>query len=137
MDLANHAAKDSMYNTPPVFPVYVIMLTLEWMKSIGGIHEIAKRNAKKAELLYSTVDRLPIFQGTTAKEDRSEMNATFVLKDTALEPAFDAMWKEAGINGIRGHRSVGGYRASMYNALPIESVQALTEVMEEFAKKNG
>ncbi|MEO8734769.1 MAG: 3-phosphoserine/phosphohydroxythreonine transaminase [Flavobacteriales bacterium] len=137
MDLANHAAKDSMYNTPPVFPIYVIMLTLEWMKSIGGIPEIAKRNAKKAELLYSTVDRLPIFQGTTAKEDRSEMNATFVLKDAALEPAFDAMWKEAGISGIRGHRSVGGYRASMYNALPIESVQALTEVMEQFAKKNG
>ena len=137
MDLANHASKDSMYNTPPVFPIYVIMLTLEWMKGIGGIVEIAKRNAAKAELLYSTVDRLSIFQGTTATEDRSEMNATFVLKDAALEPAFDAMWKEAGISGIRGHRSVGGYRASMYNALPIESVKALTEVMEEFAKKNG
>ena len=137
MDLANHAAKDSMYNTPPVFPIYVIMLTLEWMKRIGGIAEIAKRNAAKAELLYSTVDRLPIFQGTTAKEDRSEMNATFVFKDAAMEPAFDAMWKEAGISGIRGHRSVGGYRASMYNALPIESVKALTDVMEEFAKKNG
>ncbi|MEO5584410.1 MAG: 3-phosphoserine/phosphohydroxythreonine transaminase, partial [Flavobacteriales bacterium] len=87
--------------------------------------------------LYSTVDRLSIFEGTTAKEDRSEMNATFILKDAALEPGFDAMWKEAGISGIRGHRSVGGYRASMYNALPIESVKALTDVMEEFAKKNG
>lgn len=137
MDLVNHAAKNSMYNTPPVFPVYVIMLTLEWMKRIGGIAEIQKRNNAKAELLYSTVDRLPVFQGTAAKEDRSDMNATFVLKDAALEPAFDAMWKEAGINGIRGHRSVGGYRASMYNAMPIESVRALTEVMEEFAKKNG
>jgi phosphoserine aminotransferase len=83
------------------------------------------------------VDRLPIFQGTTAKEDRSDMNATFILKDAALEPAFDEMWKAAGISGIRGHRSVGGYRASMYNALPLESVMALTEVMEEFAKKNG
>lgn len=137
MDLANHAAKDSMYNTPPVFPVYVILLTLQWMKRIGGIPEIAKRNAAKAELIYGTIDRLPIFQGTTAKEDRSEMNPTFVLKDTALEPAFDALWKEAGISGIRGHRSVGGYRASMYNALPLSSVKALTEVMEEFAKKNG
>lgn len=137
MDLANHAAKDSMYNTPPVFPVYVIMLTLEWMKSMGGIAGIQKRNTAKAELLYSTVDRLPIFQGTTAKEDRSDMNATFVLKDAALEPAFDELWKAAGISGIRGHRSVGGYRASMYNALPLESVKALTEVMEEFAKKNG
>lgn len=137
MDLANHAAKDSMYNTPPVFPVYVTMLTLEWMKRIGGIAEIAKRNAAKSELIYSTIDRLPIFQGTTAKEDRSEMNPTFVMKDAALEPAFDAMWKEAGISGIRGHRSVGGYRASMYNALPLESVKALTDVMEEFAKKNG
>ncbi len=137
MDLANHAAKESMYNTPPVFPVYVIMLTLQWLKGIGGIPEIQKRNAAKAGLLYSTVDKLPIFQGTAAKEDRSEMNATFVLKDAALEPAFDAMWKEAGISGIRGHRSVGGYRASMYNALPLESVRALTEVMEEFAKKNG
>lgn len=137
MDLANHAAKESMYNTPPVFPVYVIMLTLQWLKGIGGIPEIQKRNNAKAELLYSTVDKLPIFQGTAAKEDRSEMNATFVLKDAALEPAFDAMWKEAGISGIRGHRSVGGYRASMYNALPLESVRALTEVMEEFAKKNG
>ena len=137
MDLANHAAKGSMYNTPPVFPVYVIMLTLEWMKRIGGIAELRKRNDAKAELLYSTVDRLPVFQGTAAKEDRSDMNATFVLKDAALEPAFDALWKAAGISGIRGHRSVGGYRASMYNALPIESVRALTEVMEEFAKKNG
>jgi phosphoserine aminotransferase len=137
MDLANHAAKESMYNTPPVFPVYVIMLTLQWLKSIGGIAEVQKRNAAKAELLYTTVDRLPLFEGTAAREDRSIMNATFVLKDKALEPAFDAMWKEAGISGIRGHRSVGGYRASMYNALPLESVKALTDVMEDFAQKNG
>ena len=137
MDLANHAAKDSMYNTPPVFPVYVIMLTLEWIKGIGGIREMARRNAAKAELIYGTIDGLPLFSGTAAKEDRSEMNPTFILKDKALEPAFDAMWKEAGISGIRGHRSVGGYRASMSNALPIDSVKALTDVMEEFAKKNG
>lgn len=137
MDLKNHADKESMYNTPPVFPVYVSMLTLEWLKSIGGIPEITRRNKAKAELLYSAIDRLPVFQGTTAVEDRSEMNGTFVLRDAKLEPAFDALWKEAGISGIRGHRSVGGYRASMYNALPIASVQALVDVMEEFARTNG
>jgi len=137
MDLKNHADKESMYNTPPVFPVYVSMLTLEWLKGIGGVAEIEKRNAAKAALLYSAVDRLPMFKGTTNVEDRSTMNATFVMNDAALEPAFDALWKSAGISGIRGHRSVGGYRASMYNALPIESVQVLVDVMEEFAKKNG
>jgi phosphoserine aminotransferase len=137
LDLKNHADKESMYNTPPVFAVYVSMLTMEWMKRVGGVAQIEKRNTAKAELLYGAVDALPIFQGTTAMEDRSHMNATFVLKDAALEPAFDALWKEAGISGIRGHRSVGGYRASMYNALPIESVQALVDVMTEFAKKHG
>lgn len=137
MDLKNHADKDSMYNTPPVFPVYVSMLTLQWLKGIGGISEISKRNTAKADLLYNAIDRLPQFKGTTAVEDRSQMNATFVLSDAKLEPAFDAMWKEAGISGLRGHRSVGGYRASLYNALPIESVQVLVDVMEDFAKKNG
>ena len=88
-------------------------------------------------MLYDAVERLPRFKGTTAGADRSPMNATFVMSDAALEPAFDVLWKEAGISGIRGHRSVGGYRASMYNALPIESVQALVDVMEEFARRNG
>ncbi|QQR88509.1 MAG: 3-phosphoserine/phosphohydroxythreonine transaminase [Flavobacteriales bacterium] len=137
MDLKNHADKESMYNTPPVFSVYVSMLTMEWMKKEGGVAEMERRNNAKADLLYGAIDRLPVFKGTTAVEDRSMMNATFVMTDAALEPAFDAMWKAAGISGIRGHRSVGGYRASMYNALPIESVQALVDVMEEFAKKNG
>ena len=137
LDLKNHGAKESMYNTPPVFAVYVSMLTMEWMKSVGGVVEMEKRNAAKASLLYNAIDRLPMFKGTTVVEDRSVMNATFVMSDAALEPAFDVMWKEAGISGIRGHRSVGGYRASMYNALPIESVQALVDVMEEFAKKHG
>ena len=137
LDLELHADKESMYNTPPVFAVYVSMLTLEWMKSIGGIPEIQKRNAAKAKLLYDTIDRLPIFKGTTAVEDRSLMNACFVMSDAALEPEFDKLWKSAGISGIRGHRSVGGYRASMYNALPIESVQALTDVMNDFAKTKG
>ena len=137
MDLKNHADKESMYNTPPVFSVYVSMLTMEWMKREGGVVEMERRNNAKAKLLYDAIDRLPVFKGTTAVEDRSVMNATFVMTEASLEPAFDAMWKAAGISGIRGHRSVGGYRASMYNALPIESVQALVDVMEEFAKKNG
>ena len=96
-----------------------------------------QRNAAKAKLLYDAVDRLPLFEGTTAVEDRSAMNATFVLKDAGLEPAFDELWKAAGISGLRGHRSVGGYRASMYNALPLESVQALVDVMEHFAQQHG
>ncbi len=137
MDLKNHAAKDSMYNTPPVFAVYVSMLTLEWLKANGGVRAAEERNNAKAQLLYDTVDASPLFEGTTAVEDRSPMNATFVLRDKTLEPAFDALWKEAGINGLRGHRSVGGYRASMYNALPMESVQVLVDVMKEFAQKNG
>ncbi|MBP6389947.1 MAG: 3-phosphoserine/phosphohydroxythreonine transaminase [Flavobacteriales bacterium] len=137
LDLKNHASKESMYNTPPVYAVYVSMLTMEWMKRMGGVAAMEKRNAAKAKLLYDAIDRLPIFKGTTAVEDRSVMNPTFVLADPALEPAFDALWKEANISGIRGHRSVGGYRASMYNALPIESVQVLVDVMEDFAKKNG
>ena len=138
LDLKNHGAKESMYNTPPVYAVYVSMLTLEWMKKVGGVAAIERRNAAKAGLLYGAIDRLaPVFKGTTAVEDRSVMNATFVLGDPAQEPAFDALWKEAGISGLRGHRSVGGYRASMYNALPIESVQVLVDVMDHFAKKNG
>ena len=137
MDLKNHADKESMYNTPPVYAVYVSMLTMQWMKDQGGVVEMERRNAAKAKLLYDAIDRLPIFQGTTAVEDRSVMNPTFVMTDAALEPAFDAQWKEAGVSGIRGHRSVGGYRASMYNALPLESVQVLVDVMEDFAKKNG
>lgn len=137
MDLKNHAAKESMYNTPPVYAVYVSMLTLEWLKANGGVAAAEARNNAKAELLYGAIDALPLFEGTTAVEDRSPMNATFILKDSALEPAFDAMWKEAGISGLRGHRSVGGYRASMYNALPIESVQVLVDVMNEFARKHG
>ena len=137
LDLKNHASKESMYNTPPVFAVYVSMLNLEWLKRNGGVAEAERRNAAKAQLLYGAIDRLPQFKGTTAVEDRSVMNPTFVLNDAGLEPAFDALWKEAGISGIRGHRSVGGYRASMYNALPLESVQALVDVMEHFAQKHG
>jgi phosphoserine aminotransferase len=137
LDLKNHADKDSMYNTPPVFAVYVSMLTLEWIQRAGGVKEMERRNDEKARLLYGTIDRLPMFKGTTELEDRSNMNATFVLTEPALEAEFDRLWKEASISGIRGHRSVGGYRASMYNALPLDSVKALVEVMEDLAKRKG
>jgi phosphoserine aminotransferase len=135
LDLAKQDAKDSMYNTPPVFAVYTSMLTLEWIKSMGGVEAMATRNEAKAKLLYSEIDRNPLFEGTTAVEDRSNMNATFVLKDEAQHSEkFDKLWKAAQISGIKGHRSVGGYRASMYNALPIESVQVLVDVMKELER---
>jgi phosphoserine aminotransferase len=137
LDLKVHIDKDSMFNTPPVFPIYVTMLTLRWMKEIGGIRAVEERNNAKANLLYHEIDENPFFFGTAARIDRSHMNATFKLNDESLEESFNAMWKSAGINGLKGHRSVGGYRASMYNALPIESVQVLVDVMKEFAKKHG
>ena len=126
-----HIDKDSMYNTPPVFSIYVSMLTLQWLKENGGIAAIEKINNQKAELLYKEIDRNPLFVGYVAKkEDRSKMNATFNLNNNQLKETFDAHLKSAGISGINGHRSVGGYRASMYNALPIESVQVLVDVMQ-------
>ena len=130
-----HIEKESMFNTPAVFPVYVSMLTLQWLKDLGGISAIEKVNNQKAELLYSEIDRNPLFEGFVAqKEDRSKMNATFNLKNDALKETFDAHLKQAGINGLNGHRSVGGYRASMYNALPLESVQVLVDVMQAVEK---
>jgi phosphoserine aminotransferase len=135
LDYRVHAEKDSMFNTPPVFAVYVSMLTLEWLKNLGGISAIEKRNQAKAELLYNEIDRNPLFEGFAAKEDRSPMNATFNLTDQSHKEKFDALATEAGLNGINGHRSVGGYRASMYNAMPIESVQALVDIMQELERK--
>ena len=111
------------------------MLTLEWLKDLGGISFIEKVNNKKADLLYKEIDRNPLFKGIVAKEDRSIMNATFSLYDESLKELFDSMWKEARINGLNGHRSVGGYRASMYNALPLYSVQALVDTMQELERK--
>lgn len=134
LDLQVHIKKESMFNTPPVFPVYVSMLTLRWLKSIGGVPAIEKINNAKAEVVYKAIDELPIFEGHAAKDSRSAMNATFKLTDDRLAEDFDRMWKEAGISGLKGHRSVGGYRASMYNALPLESVQVLAEVMTELAR---
>ena len=123
-----------MFNTPSVFAVYVSMLTLDWLKNLGGIPFIEKVNEKKADLLYSEIVRNPLFKGVVRKEDRSIMNATFNIEDAALKERFDQMWNEARINGIHGHRSVGGYRASMYNALPLFSVQALVDVMQELER---
>jgi phosphoserine aminotransferase len=135
MDYKVHIDKSSMFNTPPVFAVYTSMLTLEWLKSMGGIKAIEKENEKKAQLIYSEIDLNPLFKGFAVKEDRSIMNATFTLANEDLKETFETMVKDAGISGINGHRSVGGYRASMYNALPLESVGTLVDVMSELERK--
>lgn len=135
LDYKVHLGKDSMFNTPPVYAVYVSLLTLRWLKEQGGIEGIEEQNKKKARLLYSEVDINPLFKGYTAVEDRSIMNATFNLVNDSLKERFDKSWKDAGINGLNGHRSVGGYRASMYNALPLESVQVLVDVMSDLERK--
>ena len=135
LDYTKHIKAESMYNTPPVFPVYASLLTLQWLKNLGGVAAIEKINNAKAVLLYSEIDRNTLFKGAAAVEDRSNMNATFLLNDETHAETFDAMWKEAGISGLPGHRSVGGYRASMYNALPLESVQVLVNVMKELEAK--
>ena len=111
------------------------MLTLEWLENKGGIEAIAEINEKKAKLLYSEIDLNPLFEGFAAKEDRSFMNATFTLREPDLKTTFDQMWQEAGISGLKGHRSVGGYRASMYNALPLESVGVLVDVMSDLERR--
>jgi phosphoserine aminotransferase len=137
LDYNVHIKGDSMYNTPPVFPIYVSMLTMEWLKNNGGVPHIEKVNNQKAGLLYAEIDRNSLFKGTTAVDDRSNMNVTFVMHKPELEPAFDKLTKEANLSGLRGHRDVGGYRASLYNALPLESVQVLVDVMKHFEKENG
>ncbi|WP_430908809.1 3-phosphoserine/phosphohydroxythreonine transaminase [Maribacter sp. 2-571] len=135
MDYQVHISKDSMFNTPSVFAVYTSMLTLEWLKNLGGVAAIEETNEKKAQLLYSEIDLNPMFNGYANKEDRSNMNATFTIADERLKDTFDKLLKEAGINGLNGHRSVGGYRASMYNALPLESVGILVDVMSDIERK--
>ena len=135
LDYKVHISKDSMFNTPPVFAVYASMLTLEWLKNLGGISAMEEVNDKKARLLYSEIDLNPVFSGFAKKEDRSNMNATFNLTDDKLKDTFDSLLKEAGINGLNGHRSVGCYRASMYNALSLESVGTLVDVMSEMERK--
>ncbi|WP_306352759.1 3-phosphoserine/phosphohydroxythreonine transaminase [Flavobacterium sp. '19STA2R22 D10 B1'] len=135
LDYKQHIDKESMYNTPAVFAIYTSLLTLQWLKNLGGIPAIEKINNAKAALLYTEIDRNPLFTGTAHVEDRSTMNATFLLKDETHTSLFDFLWKEAGISGLNGHRSVGGYRASMYNALPLESVQVLVDVMKALEQK--
>lgn len=135
LDYQVHISKDSMFNTPPVFAVYVSMLTLQWLKEMGGISAMEEINEKKARLLYSEIDLSPVFDGYAKKEDRSNMNATFTLTNDKLKAPFEEMLKEAGINGLNGHRSVGGYRASMYNALSLDSVGVLVDVMSEMERK--
>ena len=130
LDLETHAKKDSMFNTPPVFSVYVANLNLKHLLANGGVKAIQELNEKKAELLYNEIDQNPNFEGTTSVKDRSLMNVTFRLTDESKKEAFDKLWNDANIVGLKGHRSVGGYRASMYNALKIESVEALVNVLK-------
>jgi phosphoserine aminotransferase len=126
----------SMYNTPPVFAIYVSMLTLKWLKAKGGVAGIEKVNEAKAKALYEEIDRNPLFKAVAAEEDRSYMNVCFVMENTELEKPFLKLCDEKGIVGIKGHRSVGGFRASIYNALPITSIHVLIDAMQEFAEKN-
>lgn len=137
LDYRVHIKGDSMYNTPPVFPIYVSLLTMRWLKENGGIDWIEKINRQKADLLYAEIDENPLFVGTAEKEDRSDMNVCFLLTIPEYEAEFDKMAKAANLSGIGGHRDVGGYRASLYNALPLESVKVLVEVMKEFTRTKG
>ncbi len=137
LDLKQHIEKESMLNTPPVFSVYVAMLNLKHLIANGGVKAKEIENNSKANLLYNEIDSNPLFFGTVEKEDRSKMNVTFKLNNESLGEQFDKVWKEAGIVGLPGHRSVGGYRASLYNALPLSSVQVLVDVMKEFGIKHG
>ena len=134
-----HVDNNSMYNTPPVFPIYVLRETLKWVKAEGGLAEIHRRNEEKAAKLYGEIDRNSLFQGTVAKEDRSSMNICFVMTEgnEALAAEFMAFAKERGMVGIKGHRLVGGFRASCYNACPMEAVDALVACMQEFEKMHS
>jgi phosphoserine aminotransferase len=137
LDYIKHIENGSMLNTPPVFAIYVCLLTLRWLKAQGGVSAIEKVNNAKAKLLYNTIDALPIFTATVAKEDRSKMNVVFVMQDEKLEKLFLQTCKDNGMVGVKGHRTVGGFRMSLYNALPFSSVEAATQLITAFAKKHG
>jgi phosphoserine aminotransferase len=137
MDYRNHIEAGSMLNTPPVFAVYVCMLTLRWLKNNGGIKWVEAINEKKSALLYNTIDTNPLFHAKVAKEDRSKMNVCFTIDNEATEKEFLAVCEAAGMVGVKGHRTSGGFRVSLYNALPYESVVALTDMMKYFAEKKG
>ena len=139
MKVSTHVENNSMFNTPPVFPIYVLRETLKWMKAEGGMDVIYARNLKKAEMLYAEIDRNSLFRGTVAEEDRSLMNICFVMSEGKedLTPKFMEFAKSKGMVGIKGHRLVGGFRASCYNACPVENVEALVACMQEFEKMNS
>ncbi len=137
LDYRNHIREASMLNTPPVFAVFVAMLTLRWLKEQGGVAAMEKINNEKARLFYKTLDALPVFKGPVALKDRSKMNAVFIMEDPVLEKEFSDLCKQENMIGIKGHRTVGGFRVSLYNALPIESVKALTDLMKDFAQRKG
>ncbi|MGV3599197.1 MAG: 3-phosphoserine/phosphohydroxythreonine transaminase [Bacteroidota bacterium] len=138
LNYKTHIKEGSMFNTPPVFPIYVSLQTMKWVKEMGGVAAMEKRNTEKAETLYNEIDRNPLFEGTCAVEDRSKMNVTFVLKDRSLEDEFMALCKQNKLSGLKGHRLVGGFRASLYNALELDSVKALVATMQQFEQmKSG
>lgn len=139
LDYSTHISKQSSFNTPPVYAIYICMLTLRWVKEMGGLSAMANHNKVKAQLLYNEIDSNPLFSGAAAKEDRSLMNATFVMSkgNEGLSDSFLERATSAGCVGIKGHRSVGGFRASIYNAMPKESIQVLVDVMKDFTQKHG
>jgi phosphoserine aminotransferase len=137
LDYQTHIKKNSSFNTPPVFPIYVSMLTMRWVKAQGGVKAMEVKNQEKAKLLYDEIDRNPLFTGTAAKEDRSFMNVTFIPAREDLQSEFLSACEEAGCVGVKGHRSVGGFRASIYNAMSKESVQTLVKVMKDFGERYG
>ncbi len=137
MSYQKHIEAGSLMNTPPVFAVYVSMLTLQWIEQEGGLAEMGKRSQERADLLYNTIDSLPLFQAKVDKEDRSQMNAVFFIEDESLQNLFLDQCKQAGFVGVKGYRTVGGIRVSMYNALPMSSVKAMTDLMQDFAKQHG
>lgn len=137
-DYKTHADNDSMYNTPPTYPIYICKLVLEWiLNDIGGLEAMKKRNEMKAGLLYDFLDQSKLFSAPAAKEDRSIMNVTFVTGDEALDKKFVSEATKAGLLNLKGHRSVGGMRASIYNAMPVEGVEKLVAVMKAFEEENG
>ncbi|MBQ1725433.1 MAG: 3-phosphoserine/phosphohydroxythreonine transaminase, partial [Muribaculaceae bacterium] len=138
LDYRTHTSKGSMFNTPPVFPVYAALQTLKWYKELGGVKRLQELDEEKAAVLYDAIDKSRLFVGTVEPEDRSIMNVCFVMKPEykELEKDFLDFATERGIVGIKGHRSVGGFRASLYNALPLDSVKVLTQAMHDFEAKH-
>lgn len=138
LDYRTHQKKGSMFNTPPVVPIYSALQTLKWIEKMGGVEAMDRRAQERADLLYGEIDRNRMFKGTAVPEDRSRMNICFVMADEykELEPEFLPFALERGMWGVKGHRDVGGFRASCYNAMPLEGVQALVECMKEFEAKH-